>query len=93
MKLFSTFDKEIIRQCQFYSGVMSIKHTLHLRFLTFCKSLMSNTNNSLLSKHLFALSGTAEFNEICNIYGINKCDSVNLYKEKIWHNIENNFIA
>ena len=93
MKLFSSFDKEIISQCQFYSGVMSIKHTLHLRFLTFCKSLMSNTNNSLSSKYLFALSGTAEYNEICNIYGINKYDSVNLYKKKIWRNIENNFIA
>jgi len=38
-KLFVSFDKSVIMQCQFYTGQLPLKHFLDLKFLNFVDGL------------------------------------------------------
>ena len=46
-KIFSTFDKEIIKQCQFYCEVLTFSDIIDLRRLNFLKGLKSANNSSI----------------------------------------------
>ena len=47
MKILSTFDQNVVQQCQFYSGLLPIRHYYVLRRMRFLFNIAS-TNNSLL---------------------------------------------
>jgi hypothetical protein len=44
-KLFSTFDKNIIAMCQFYTGQLPLDHKIDLRTLNFYHGLAENNSN------------------------------------------------
>jgi len=47
MKIYRAFDKEIVKQCLFYTGTLTIKHYYTLRYMSFLLNL-DYSNNSLL---------------------------------------------
>jgi len=44
-KLFATFDKSVIMQCQFYTGQLPLKYVLDLKFLNFINGLRYLNNS------------------------------------------------
>jgi len=48
MKIFKTFDKKLVEQCQFYMGQLPIEYKIVFKQLKFL-SQISNSNNSLFS--------------------------------------------
>ena len=57
MKLFWTFDNEVIRQCQFYTGFSTVEHLARERKVKFgillqnCPCLLIRTLNEILNSH------------------------------------------
>jgi len=86
-KLFSTFNKNIIIQCQYYTGYLPLKYILDLRFLNFVTGL----NNAMHSPAyiLFKMFGEKELLSVANVYNINLTDSCRLRKIKIWNSFKN----
>jgi len=54
MKIYKTFDKEIVHQCQFFNGFLPLSHTIDTRQTEFLRTLPYNNNNLL--KFFFDLS-------------------------------------
>ena len=48
MKLFNTFDKQIVQQCQHYSGCLPLYATIDIRKIEFYKKLLFTENNFLI---------------------------------------------
>ena len=47
MKIFKTFDKQIVRQCQMFAGVLPLQHHYALRSCAFLLKLESSDNGIL----------------------------------------------
>jgi exonuclease III len=82
MKLFSTFDKAIIAQCQYYTYQLPLRFLLHLRYLTFWNGLRLIANSP--ARILYDWFGDTEKQQISSIYDILPLDSHNSCKRKIW---------
>ena len=68
-KLFVTFDKNIVKQCQLFNGYMSITHYFCLRSLSFCNNLLESPN--MLLRVISGASRQEELNRIANIISCN----------------------
>ena len=86
-KLFATFDKSVIAQCQYYTGQLPLKHLLHLKFCNFLIGLKNIPNSS--AKLLFDWLGNNEWQSIADQYDIYPNDNSAARKRKIWHSFEN----
>ena len=69
-KLFSTFDKNIITLCQFYSGALPSSHELDIRTLNFYKKLGTETPNPACV--LFKWFGTQEYDSLLTKYNLDR---------------------
>ena len=84
VKLFSTFDKSVIEQCQFYTGYLPLKQSVHLKCLRFFKSLMFSPVNSTPAGMLYEWFGSLEWQDVAMQYDILLSDSPFIMKRKIW---------
>ena len=64
-KIFSTYDKDVISQCQYYMGYLPIRLTSDIRKLTFLTRLMSADNRSIING-----IHDEEYVLLCNKYDI-----------------------
>jgi hypothetical protein len=83
-KLFSTFNAEIIDQCQYYTGYLPLKYALNLRCLTFFKSLLSPPMNARPAGLLAKWFGFIDWDVNASEHNINYYDSSAAMKRKIW---------
>jgi hypothetical protein len=90
-KLFNTFDKQTIVQCQFYTGQLPLKYLLHVRFLSFLKGLKNVPFSP--ANLLFEWFGKAERQSIAESYGIVSNDSPSAIRRKIWNVFEHEINA
>jgi len=82
MKLFQSFNKTVIRQCQFYCGDLPLEHLLNLRTFNFYEKLRISEFSS--AGLLFKWLGKAEYDGITSLYILELGDSVFRVKSKIW---------
>ena len=81
-KLFRTFNKDIILNCQFYSGYLNFDLLLDMnRFLFLSK--LSSAGLLIVNSDL----DRADYNDFITLqckYGLNSIDSKNQVKRKLW---------
>ena len=74
-KLFNTFDKDVIKQCMFYQGMLNISDYYVLQSMTFLNKLSSSPN--LLVRTIYTLLGREDVYKLSNLF---ECDPVTFYK-------------
>jgi hypothetical protein len=80
-KIFNTFDKKIISQCQFYMGYLPMNLAVDLRKLNFyLKLLYTSTDMNL---HLLFSKDDDDFNLLCNKYDIH-VTQLHAVKYSLW---------
>lgn len=85
-KLFSTFDKAVIRQCQYYCHTSPLSDIIDLRILKFLHGMKFCNNMSI--QFLFQVSGLHEMNNILNRNSLLTQSSYN-WKNVMWNNFAN----
>jgi len=68
MKLFTTFNEDVVRQCQYFTGYMPLEHTLFLKKFNFLNALKFSQNWMLVS--LFELTAVQELTSIYEHYSL-----------------------
>ena len=66
MKLYGTFDKQIVQQCQCYVGCLPLSFTLDIRQTEFLSNLPFVENDLL--NFCFTVFATKELNEVAQRY-------------------------
>ena len=66
MKLFNTIDKQIVQQCQHYSGCLPLYATIDIKKIEFYKKLLFTENNLLI--FLYNQTAVKETLEIAKRY-------------------------
>ena len=90
MKIFSSYNLHVIKQCQYYSGYLPLRYIYEIRKLNFLFSVL-NTDNCL-----FGPFQTVAYFDICNIlklYNCNFSESMNTIKRKIWISFETDVLS
>ena len=82
MKLFSTFDKSIIKQCQYYCGYLPFNFLLDVRLLSFYKRLSIQSTNP--ANILFNWFGSADQHSLSAKYNILSTDPPSSYAMRVW---------
>ena len=88
VKLFSSFDTSVIEQCQYYTGYMPLKQSVHLKCLRFFKSLMRAPVISTPAGILYQWLEPSEWLDLAMQYDILISDSPFIMKRKIWLNFQ-----
>jgi hypothetical protein len=88
MKLFNSFNINVITACQFYCGQLPLEYAIDLRTLNFYSKLRFYDLNSPACI-LFKWLGEEEFANIAAKHGIINTDPFTLYNSKIWSTFEN----
>jgi hypothetical protein len=86
-KLFSSFDKVVIQNCQFYCKFLPVIYSMDIRTFEFCKELSNHSNDSL--RLLFLRTDTKLFEKLQMKYGVNSMTNVNQLKSVLWKHFEN----
>ena len=87
MKLFKSFDINIITACQFYCGQLPLDYIIDWRTLKYYSKLSLFDYNSPACV-LFKWFGVEELSMITAKYGILNTDSLNMYNIKIWNSFK-----
>jgi hypothetical protein len=82
-KLFNTFDKNVVKQCQLFSGALSLKHYYHIKLVSFLKKLA--VSPCLLVRVLYDSTGVNDLCKVSNIYNCVPETLVTNYKSIIHH--------
>ena len=84
MKLFTTFNENIIHQCQYFTDYMPLEHTVFLKKFNFLNALKFSPNWLLVN--LFEQTAVHELKYIYNHYGLNSNIKLSYYgmKEAIY---------
>jgi len=83
VKLFSTFDNLVIEQCQYYTGYLPLKQSVHLKCFRFYKSLICSTVNTTPAGILYQFR-FAWIEWFSKRYDILPSDGQFVIKQKIW---------
>jgi len=83
-KIFGTYSKQIISQCQYYTGFLSLQYLYMLRQLCFFSRLKSLSADNVVCKHLFDRFASRRFMLLGAKFGVSVTDSVHSIKQKIW---------
>ena len=81
-KIFWTFDKAIIRNCQFYSGTLPLCYKIDVKRLQFFTDLTKSGNTSVCA--LFTKCGRTEYYQLLHKYSLSATVSVTYIKKHIW---------
>src|SRR5271156_2697453 len=84
VKLFGTFDKNVISQCQYYSGCLPFNYQNYLRCLKFHSQLSTNSLTYSPASIMFNWFGEAERGVIANRYHIAITDTYKQHNIKVW---------
>ena len=82
-KIFGSYDKFVIRNCQFYSGVLPFCYKMDISRLKFYANLRITDNISV--RTLFNWCGSQEFSELLSKYHLFANDSSSTWKKQIWN--------
>ena len=85
-KIFKTFNKDIILQCQYFSGFWLIDLYYDFHRFNFLDTLLRKgaiCRNRDIDEH-----DCLEWQSLCSKYGITSDDSVKRIKYKLWHSLE-----
>ena len=82
VKLFSTFDKSVIQQCQFYTGFLPLNYKLDMMRINFLIALRANCVSPACI--LFNLLGRQELDILCDNYSIAAVSTHTNRSYKIW---------
>ena len=85
-KLFSTFDSNVIEQCQYFTWQLPLKMLVHLRCLYFFNKLELGTSSP--ASLLYRWFGNSEKNSIAMLYDISSSDRPYQFREKIWYSFK-----
>ena len=88
-KIFGTYDKNIIRSCQFYCGATPISYNIDNRRFNFLNSL-SDTRICHLH-YLYVISGKDELNDILVKYNLDIRYNIFNLKSTLWNHFANSF--
>jgi hypothetical protein len=91
MKVFRTFDMDVVRSCQYFSGFLDIEHRLAILKRNFLCSVGSSKNNTvsrLLHDVLLKISHDGELDNIDKVFNIDINDSTAIIKAKVWTHFE-----
>src|SRR6267154_1240601 len=84
--LFKTFDKSVIKQCQFYCGCLPLGYVIDKRRISFLSNLQSVPNMNVAL--LFKIFGKCELEKLLikrNMTGVSR----GLYNRIMWSNFAN----
>jgi hypothetical protein len=87
MKIFQTFDQDVVRSCQYYSGYLNIEHKLALLKRGFLCSITSRSNTTMsreLHDVLLKRNHYSELDNLDKLYNILSTDSYATIKTKVW---------
>ena len=87
MKVHGTFNKAIVKQCQYYGGFLPISHLIGIKWCRFLKQL-ANTDNRIL-QDLSVMFGKNDLQEIASLYS----SSDDIFKHNFLNIITDNFKA
>ena len=82
-KIFSTFDKNIIKQCQFYCSVSPLCNIIDVKRLHFLHGLSTSHNFSM--RFLFDIKAKCELIELVKKHGLANANHPR-WKHIIWNN-------
>jgi hypothetical protein len=82
-KIFKSFDKNVIRQCQYFCNVLPLCDTIDLRRLNFLHGLSKSKN--VFIKSLYFLFGKAEFSQIATKHKLSVSSTAS-WKSNVWCN-------
>jgi len=68
MKVFNTFDSEIVLDCQYFCGSLPLEHLARIRKVNFLVNMESHDNSVIRIVH--ALSINEELKPIANFYQV-----------------------
>jgi hypothetical protein len=91
VKLFSTFDKLIIAQCQYYTGVLPFQYRLDQMRINFLLSISTSVESP--ANILFNLFGNRDLEFLCEKYKIRVGSTQENRTYKIWTAFGNNINA
>jgi hypothetical protein len=92
-KLFYTYSKEIIVNCQFYTGCLPLNIVLDLRKLCFLRKLSNMQETNFIVNFLFKTVASDEFVLCASKYAVYIDDSDFTTKRKIWTWFETSIIS
>ena len=81
-KKFSSYDKFVIRNCQFFCGVLPMCYRIDIKQLQFYANLNKTSNESVHA--LFIKFGKREFSELLLKYKLSATDSAFAWKNNVW---------
>jgi hypothetical protein len=81
MKIFKTFDRDILKQCQYYGGFLPVSYMLDIRTVSFVEKLSKSTNKLL--KLCTELNHDIEINSIARKYDVDIISFKKNYKNII----------
>ena len=77
-KIFSSFDNNVIRGCQYYCGALPLNLRIDVKRLKFYCNLNATCNDSV--RGLFVLFGRIEFNGLLRKHNLNNTGNIGLWK-------------
>jgi len=84
-KLFGTFDKSIIKSCQYHCGYLPFSLLHDLKYLRFARKLNNFQDINSFVYNLFRLSGLDDFVSVAIKYDVDINDSEGTITKKIWN--------
>ena len=79
-KIFSTFDKNVLASCLFYSGILPLNFQCELKRLLFLKRIFECKNNALRQ----ILNCFSANDDLFVKYALTKYDSISTIKNKVF---------
>ena len=77
-------NNSVIEQCQYYTGYLPLKQSVHFKCLRFFKSLLCPPIKSTPAGILYEWFGSGEWRELAMHYDILLSDGPFIMKRKIW---------
>lgn len=90
-KIFGTYDKDIIKHCQFYCGATPLRDIIDLRRLNFLNGIRKNGSTAI--RLLFEVDGKTEFSSIVGKHSLSEKPVGNSWKNTLWSNFANSLIV
>ena len=84
MKIFSSFNKDVIALCQFYTGFLPLQNMLDVKVFNFLNNLSNAKDKSCPASILHNWFGARESNRIADKYNICVTDSKYIRSRKVW---------
>ena len=77
-KVFNTFDKNIVKQCQFFNGLLDITHYYALSFMSFNNKLSISPN--LLVRTIATISAREDVYKLSHLFNCNSDEFSKIFK-------------